>query len=143
MKPLRIAVALSLGLSLALAAVPAGAAGPKDADKCPVCGIVAGAAKFVVVHGNGKKQTYACPRCAFQDADMRQVRSATATDFMSRRTVDARKAFYLKNTGYGECCGPYWLSFAVREDAERFAKGFGGKVLDYEEALQFFPPKPK
>jgi len=103
---------------------------------CPMCGSEMGAAKFTVTLDNGKEVPYACPRCAFMEAPLARVKAMKATDFLSRKTVDGRKATYLARTSYGECCPPYWLSFANREEAEKFAKGFGGQVLTYEEALK-------
>ncbi len=107
-------------------------------ERCPVCGTPPGPVRFVVEGADGARTVFACPRCAFQSLDMGTVRRATATDFLSRDTVDAKKAFYLRNTSYGACCPPFWLSFAHREDAEKFARGFGGKVLEYEEAVALF-----
>jgi hypothetical protein len=112
-------------------------AGPVRAAEptCPMCGAEMGAAKFTVTLGSGKEQAYACPRCAMLDADLKGAKAVRATDFLSRKMVDARQAFYLAKTSYGECCPPFWLSFAHREDAEKFAKGFGGQVLTFSEAL--------
>jgi nitrous oxide reductase accessory protein NosL len=42
----------------------------------------------------------------------------------------------LRGTEIGFCCEPYWLAFANKEEAEKFAKGFGGEVLDFEAALK-------
>ena len=119
---------------LVLAAVLAGPVFAAE-PRCPMCGSEMGAAKFTVTLKDGKEKLYACPRCAMQDIDVRAAKSLSATDFLSRKTVDGRKAFYLAKASYGECCPPFWLSFAGREDAEKFSKGFGGKVLTFEEAL--------
>lgn len=119
---------------LALAAVLAGPAWAAE-PRCPMCGAEMGAAKFTVTLKDGKEKLYACPRCAMLDVDLRGAKALSATDFLSRKTVDGRKAFYLAKTSYGDCCPPFWLSFATREDAEKFAKGFGGQVLGFDEAL--------
>ena len=129
----RYGVPWVVGLLLVAAlAGPASAAEPA----CPVCGTESGAAKFTVTLANGKEQAYACPRCAMKDADLKGAQALRATDFLSRKMVDARQAFYLARTSYGECCPPFWLSFAHREDAEKFAKGFGGQVLTFDEAMK-------
>lgn len=119
---------------LVLAAVLAGPAWAAEPN-CPMCGAEMGAAKFTVTLKDGKQKLYACPRCAMLDTDVRAAKALSATDFLSRKTVDGRKAFYLAKTSYGDCCPPFWLSFATREDAEKFAKGFGGQVLGFDEAL--------
>jgi hypothetical protein len=108
------------------------------AEGCPVCGAAPKGASFVVTTEGGKKVVYGCAKCALLDADMKKAKDVQVTDFMSRTLVDARKAFYVKDSSYGECCGPYWLAFSEREHAERFAKGFGGAVLSYEKALEEF-----
>jgi hypothetical protein len=113
----------------------AGPALAKD-PPCPVCGSEVGGAKFTVTQTSGKETVYSCPRCALLDADVQGAKSLKATDFLTRKPVDGRKAFYLVGTSFGDCCPPFWLSFAEREDAEKFGKGFGGRVLTFEEALR-------
>lgn len=142
---MRKAIALGFAplalFALLLATAPGAMAEPPQdpgGERCPVCGTPPGGVRFVVEGEDGTRTVYACPRCAFQSLDPGTVRRAVATDFLSRETVDARKAFYLRNTSYGACCPPFWLSFASREDAEKFARGFGGKVLDYEAAVALF-----
>jgi nitrous oxide reductase accessory protein NosL len=34
------------------------------------------------------------------------------------------------------CCSPSAIAFASKEDAEKFAKGFGGVVLNFEKAVE-------
>jgi DeoR family transcriptional regulator, copper-sensing transcriptional repressor len=106
------------------------------AEGCPVCGAPPKGARFVVTTESGETVEYGCPRCALTDADLRKAKDARVADFHSRRLVDARKAFYVRATSSGECCQPYWLGFAKRKHADKFAKGFGGTVLTYEEALE-------
>lgn len=113
----------------------------KNGSQCNSCNAGVGGAKFVVVKGNGKTETYGCPKCAFTTEDMKKIRSAEATDFLTRKPIDAAKAFYLVETEVGACCPPFWLSFSTRESADKFAKGFGGDVLSYPEAVEYFTEK--
>lgn len=121
------ALVLGLGLSTAQAA---------DLE-CGLCltEVTEASAKFEITFADGRRETYGCPHCGLIMMTNHEVKDATATDFLRRTTLDAKDAFYLKGTDIGFCCQPHWLSFASREDAEKFAKGFGGKVMDYDEAM--------
>lgn len=105
---------------------------------CPVCEkqITKANATFLVVYKDGKKKVLGCPHCGLAEVKKGNVKQAMATDFLRRKMIDAKSARYLKGTEIGFCCEPYWLSFASKEEAEKFSKGFGGKVLSYEEALK-------
>ncbi len=106
------------------------------AEECAVCGKEIGPANatFKVEYADGKQETYGCPHCGFTAMQGREVKSATTTDFLRRTTIDARTAWYLRGSEVGYCCEPSWLSFATQEEAEKFARGFGGEVLDYDAA---------
>lgn len=105
------------------------------AEKCPVCGTEPEGARFVVILEDGRQEAYGCPYCAFSALEPAKLTKAQATDFMSRKLVPASKAFYVKDTSYGECCFN-WLAFASKEHALKFAKGFGGEVLTFDEAVK-------
>ncbi len=63
------------------------------------------------------------------------VASALTTDFLHGRMVNCRSASYLVGPDIRFCCTPAVLAFERREDALRFQQGFGGQVLDLEDAL--------
>lgn len=64
-----------------------------------------------------------------------KFQSATATDLLSNRPLDARKAFYVFKSTVITDMAPGFIVFTVRKNAENFAKGFGGQVVTYDEAL--------
>jgi len=64
-----------------------------------------------------------------------KFKSAAATDLLSNRPLDARKAFYVYKSSVITDMAPGFIVFAARKNAESFAKGFGGQVVDYDEAL--------
>jgi DeoR family transcriptional regulator, copper-sensing transcriptional repressor len=105
------------------------------AEQCPVCGVEPMAARVVVTLENGKQEAYGCMFCALSALDPAKVAKAQVTDFMSRTLVPAAKAFYVKDSSYGECC-VNWLSFASKQHALNFAKGFGGEVLTFDELVK-------
>ena len=110
----------------------------EDAQMCSLCGkpIQEGSVLFEVTYENGDKQQVGCPGCGLSLMSDKRIKSATTMDFLSRKIIDAKKAYYLKGTEVGFCCEPHWLSFSSKSDAEKFAKGFGGEVLGYEEAIK-------
>jgi hypothetical protein len=105
------------------------------AEQCPVCGVEPAAARVVVTLEDGKQVAYGCLYCALSALDPAKVAKAQVTDFMSRTLVPAAKAFYVKDSTYGECC-VNWLSFGSKQHALNFAKGFGGEVLTFDEMVR-------
>ncbi len=64
-----------------------------------------------------------------------KFQSATASDLLSNRSLDARKAFYVFKSTVITDMAPGFIVFAIRKNAENFARGFGGQVVTYDEAL--------
>lgn len=110
----------------------------ENVGSCGLCGteITAGSNLFEIKYKNGTTQTYGCPACGLTMMHSPEVASAQTMDFLSRKMLDAKNAYYLKDTEVGYCCEPHWLSFETKENAEKFAKGFGGKVLSYQQAIK-------
>lgn len=110
----------------------------QSADSCGMCdkALVAGSVVFEITYADGKKEAFGCPGCGLSMMKDKKVKSASTTDFLSRELIDAKSAYYLKGTEVGTCCEPHWLSFKTNSDAEKFSKGFGGTVLNYEQAVQ-------
>jgi hypothetical protein len=72
-----------------------------------------------------------------------KFKSATATDLLSNRSVDVQKAFYVYKSTVITDMGPGFIAFSTREKAENFAKGFGGRVVTYQEALEIWKGQMK
>lgn len=128
---------LLLSMLIAVTTATVAVAGGKS-KVCPTCGkeIQTENASFYVTYKNGKKETFGCPHCGLREVNKGNVKDAKATDFLRGKKVDGKTAFYLKGSEFGTCCAPYWLSFSSKDEAEKFSKGFGGKVLSYDEALK-------
>jgi copper chaperone NosL len=47
--------------------------------------------------------------------------------------IDAKQAFYVLGSKKTGSMGPTLASFALQQDAERFATEFGGKVLRFDQ----------
>ncbi|GAB7387701.1 copper uptake transcriptional regulator YcnK [Bacillaceae bacterium] len=66
-----------------------------------------------------------------------QVLQAICYDFFRQTTISAGLAWYVMDTTvHMGCCQPQILTFEWKEHAEKFVKGFGGKVYSFREALE-------
>ncbi len=119
-----------------------------DIERCVVCGMDVSKyphSRYVVETTDGKKYTTCGVQCGltlhlrFKD----QWKSATATDLLSNRTFDVKKGFYVYKSSVITDMAPGFIAFKRRVDAEKFAKGFGGKVVTYGEALEIWKKKMK
>ena len=68
---------------------------------------------------------------------------AMATDLLNNRPFDAQKGFYVYKSTVITDMAPGFISFATKMNAERFQKGFGGKVVTYQEALEIWKEQMK
>ncbi len=67
-----------------------------------------------------------------------RFKSAMALDLLSNRAFNARSGFYVYKSSVITDMAPGFISFATRSNAEKFARGFGGQVVSYEEALEIW-----
>ena len=72
-----------------------------------------------------------------------KFKSAMATDLLSNRSFDAEKGFYVYKSTVITDMAPGFISFVTRANAEKFQKGFGGKVVTYQEALEIWKEQMK
>jgi hypothetical protein len=72
-----------------------------------------------------------------------KFKSATASDLLSNRSFDAQKGFYVYKSTAITDMAPGFISFVTRTNAEKFQKGFGGKVVTYQEALEIWKEQMK
>ncbi len=114
-----------------------------DPQGCSVCGMDVSRyvhVKYVVTTTEGR--TY--PTCGVQCGLTLQIRlsnefkSAMATDLITHREVETKKAFYVYKSSVITDMAPGFVAFSNREKAENFAKGFGGKVVTHQEALEIW-----
>ena len=110
-------------------------------ERCIVCGMDVSKyphTRYVVETTEGKKY----PTCGVQCGLTLHLRfkdkwkSATAADLLSNRPFDVKKGFYVYKSSVITDMAPGFIAFKRRTDAEKFAKGFGGQVVTYEEALE-------
>jgi hypothetical protein len=101
--------------------------------------------RYVIETTDGRKYTTCGVQCGltlhlrFKDT----WKSATAADLLSNRPFDVKKGFYVYKSSVITDMAPGFIAFKRRTDAEKFAKGFGGQVVTYEEALWIWKRKMK
>jgi len=112
-------------------------------ERCLVCGMDVSKythVKYVVTTTDGKQYTTCGVQCGLT-LHLRlknKFQSATATDLISHRTIDAKKGFYVYKSSVITDMAPGFIAFKRRVNAEKFAKGFGGEVVTYEGALDMW-----
>lgn len=87
---------------------------------------------------NNKIEKACCAHCGLlrhhQLAE--KVTQAMCYDFLRHTTISAPSAWFVLDTSIDMgCCQPQVLTFEWKDHAERFVKGFGGKVLPFSQAI--------
>ena len=119
-----------------------------EVKRCHVCGMDVlkyPHTRYVVTTKEGEELSTCGVQCGLT-LHLRlkeKFKSAMATDLLSNRSVDVQKAFYVYKSTVITDMGPGFIAFSTREKAENFAKGFGGRVVTYQEALEIWKDQMK
>lgn len=117
-------------------------------ERCIVCGMDVSKyphTRYVVETTDGKHYSTCGVQCGltlhlrFDD----KWKSAKASDLLSNRSFDATQGFYVYKSSVITDMAPGFIAFRRKADAEKFAKGFGGEVVTYEEALAIWKKQMK
>lgn len=116
--------------------------------KCPVCGMNLEGNEntaYEITFTDGKTVTYCCAHCGLWDhAAMKdKVKSARSRDFIGGEWMDAARMTFLFNSSAVPACAPSWIAFGNKAEAEKFQKGFGGKIFNFDGAMKERPKHPK
>lgn len=82
--------------------------------------------------------------CGVQCALTLQIRfgdkweSTKARDLLSNKSFDIREGFFVYSSTVITDMAPGFIAFRRKENALNFAKGFGGQVVSYEQALEIW-----
>jgi len=112
-----------------------------EIKRCHVCGMDVSKyphTRYVVTTKEGEEFSTCGVQCGLT-LHLRlkeKFKSATATDLLSNRSVDAQKAFFIYKSTVITDMAPGFIAFATKTNAEKFQKGFGGQVVSYQEALE-------
>ncbi len=142
----KLAVAFLIAVSLMFVATAAFAAG--DMGKCAQCGMNMDENQntaYEITFTDGKVSMYCCPHCGLwvQAGQKDKIKSARARDFISGEWTDPAKMYYVVGSSATPACAPSWIAFAKKDEAHKFVKGFGGKVLDFKDALKRRAKEPE
>ncbi|GAB4543973.1 MAG: DeoR/GlpR family DNA-binding transcription regulator [Anaerolineales bacterium] len=91
---------------------------------------------FLLRQKDGTQTSACCPHCGLMLYAQRKDWQAFAADYLHGHIVSAAHATYLIGGEVNVCCVPSVLSFGSRADAEKFQKGFGGKLANMNEAVR-------
>lgn len=111
-------------------------------EKCSLCGMKVDEAKrqhFVITTKDGKKQKACNEGCAviLTENIKKDIRTMEAVDYNTGSLIDAHKAFYVKGSDVKPVMGgKSVVAFSKKEDAEKFQKEHGGKVLTADEMFK-------
>ncbi|RMH81335.1 MAG: DeoR/GlpR transcriptional regulator [Acidobacteria bacterium] len=86
----------------------------------------------------GKIVRACCAHCGlllYKDFKEEDIQACMTWDFINFKPISCFSAWYVINSSATPCCSPSAIAFASREDAEKFSKGFGGIVEDFERAI--------
>ena len=129
-----------LALCLGGYTIHAWAGGP---ERCIVCGMDVSKyphSRYVVKTTEGKVYATCGVQCGltlhlrFKE----KWKSATASDLLSNRPFNAQKGYYVYKSSVITDMAPGFIAFKRKVNAEKFAKGFGGRVVTYKEALNIW-----
>lgn len=114
-----------------------------EVKRCIICGMDTAKyphTRYVVKTTEGEEYVTCGAQCGLtlHLRLKKKFKSATASDLLSNRPLDARKAFYVYKSTVITDMAPGFIVFVVRKNAEHFAKGFGGQVVTYDEALDIW-----
>lgn len=110
---------------------------PLTLKSCPICSKpITRSHPYKIIVENTKVIEACCEHCGFmlhQKYENQNV-SALTFDFITEKPANAIDAYYVVGSSAIPCCSPSVIPFINREDAQKFAKGFGGKVLTFTDA---------
>lgn len=91
---------------------------------------------FIVQLDTGEKKRACCGHCGLMiQSQTANVWQSLTTDYLYGHMVSANQAIYVMGSELNVCCVPSILSFGSQQDAEKFQKGFGGRLVRMDEAI--------
>ncbi|WP_339226706.1 DeoR family transcriptional regulator [Oceanobacillus sp. FSL K6-2867] len=94
---------------------------------------------YRLIFPNNKIEMACCCHCGLlrHRQQEEEVIQAICTDFLRQTVISANLAWYVMDTSINMgCCQPQLLAFEMQEHAQKFVKGFGGKVYTFNEAME-------
>ncbi|RKD25551.1 transcriptional regulator [Ammoniphilus oxalaticus] len=112
----------------------------RGSQECVVCyRTINERLSYRLILPNNRIDSACCAHCGliFHKEYEDDVIQALCYDFLLQTTISAPLAWYVLDTSLDmQCCQPQALAFGRISDAEKFVKGFGGRVCSFEEATR-------
>lgn len=111
----------------------------ESAQHCALCAMsVSPRTSFTIYTEAGEQFQACCPHCGFLLLQEHPNYSRVLVhDFLYERVINAAQASYVAESSVVLCCVPGVLTFASADDAHRFQRGFGGKVMDFDRVRAY------
>lgn len=113
--------------------------GKGSVNTCDMCGkSTSDRTIFVITLSGGESKRACCPHCGLmlQGQTEGPMQSMTA-DFLYGHMISVTQAFFVVQSELNICCVPSVLSFGSKQEAEKFMKGFGGRVDGLKGTIDF------
>jgi DeoR family transcriptional regulator, copper-sensing transcriptional repressor len=106
---------------------------------CSMCGKpVSERTLFLVKLENGEEKHTCCAHCGLiLHSRVSDAWQSFTADYLHGHIVSAGQAVYVIESELTVCCVPSVLSFGSQTDAKKFQKGFGGRLADMEQTVQY------
>ena len=125
-------------LFFAYIALPAAAS-----QRCMLCGMDVGKSEtaFYAKMKNGRMYPLCSMQCVYMlEMNAKEKAVSIRTEkYPTARLINAKTAFYIcesKLVPKGSMV-PYMTAFASKEDAEEYQKKYGGRILNFDQAMAF------
>lgn len=107
--------------------------------QCAMCGkSISERTIFIVQLESGEQKRACCAHCGLMiQHHTKGVQQSLTADYLRGHILSAGQAVYLLGSDMSICCMPSVLTFGLRQDAEKFQKGFGGKIANMREAIEY------
>lgn len=106
---------------------------------CVMCGKpVSQRTVFIVKFENGEEKRACCAHCGLMmQSREKNVWQSFTTDCLYGHMISAGLAYYLIGSEVNICCVPSVLTFVSKQEAEKFQIGFGGQLLNMNDAVRY------
>lgn len=142
----RLIIAVVLMAVVVAASYAFGFLTPKDLlqyPECLHCGMsrkLCAHTRMTVEYTDGTKRAECGLHCLLADLieqPGRQPKRILAADYNDRKLADAQESWWVRYENAAECSGSkIMLSFRTEKGADDFVVSFGGRKLDFDEALR-------
>lgn len=95
--------------------------------------------QFILTTREGHHLRACCAHCGIMllslHTDPQAIAMALLRDFLYGKIINVRQAYFVVESSVSLCCEPTVIAFASKADGTAFQRGFGGQLLDFENAL--------